>query len=180
VDFSDRQRSIRTERTSLLDSTHGSTKSSNRVRYTTHSRCLNSVSLAVMQSLARHNIKVTLLVGAFHGIIPNDAYWSANPPNTTYEIADHIKNGCRQENPRAQMSLRNSSKHLRNSPLNGSCDTRDAMRKKQDRSHENLGWLLLTSYRNASSNSRPWFQGFRPDSALLPTGFSLETPKNPS
>ena len=61
-----------------------------------------------MQSLARHNIKATLLVGAFHGVIPNDAYWSGNPPNTT------------------------------GTHLNGLGDTRKRYAEKQDRSHENL------------------------------------------
>ena len=43
---------MRTERTGLLDSTHGLQKSSNRVPYTTHSRWVTRLAKQVMQSLA--------------------------------------------------------------------------------------------------------------------------------
>jgi hypothetical protein len=52
----------------------------------------NSLMPGVMKVLGPYNIKATLLIDEFHGVIPNQNYWSGNPPGTTYVIADFLKN----------------------------------------------------------------------------------------
>jgi hypothetical protein len=46
-----------------------------------------------MKDLVSHGVKETLVIDPAHGLVPNNSYWSAAPPNATHTIADYLKNG---------------------------------------------------------------------------------------
>jgi hypothetical protein len=46
---------------------------------------------SAMNVLAAHGIHETMVIDPTHGIIPNSNYWSAAPPQSTYDVASYLK-----------------------------------------------------------------------------------------